>query len=268
MQMKNIIKNFFMPKFGGKFMLRLAIVAVLAFILFRYFLIPMKIHGESMEPKYKTGSFNFCRTFPKGGYRRGEVVIIRLAGTRVMYMKRIVALEDEVVEFKGGILHVNSIPQEEPYVKGPCNWELEARTVEKGSILKLFGRLSDYVSHSPGESPIKIAVKMNAIQDIFDSECELEAGQEWFSGTYSPQEIASNVSRTKMTFKSIALSFKDISVELRDENSADSFCTVLFSAVKKDGKIIEDVRELKVSLKKKDKRWVFSRFEIIETLKK
>jgi len=87
-----------------------------------------------MEPTYKNGSFNFCRTFLCGKFKKGDIVAIKLAGSRIMYLKRIVATEGDTVEFKNGTLFINSIPQKEQYVKYPCSWNLNARFVENGNV--------------------------------------------------------------------------------------------------------------------------------------
>jgi signal peptidase I len=128
------LKLFFFPKLNRRYLFRIAIVLVLSVIVFKFFLIPMKISGSSMEPSYHDGSINFCRTFMLGEFKRGDVINIRLAGKRVMYLKRIVAFEGETIEFRRGKLFVNGVQLEEKYVKLPCEWELSARTVENGCV--------------------------------------------------------------------------------------------------------------------------------------
>ena len=62
------------------------------------------------------------------------MVTIRFAGSRVMLLKRIVALEGEEVEFRDGKLYVNGEEMEEPYVRFRRDWNLPARLVEKGNV--------------------------------------------------------------------------------------------------------------------------------------
>jgi signal peptidase I len=89
-----------------------------------------------MEPTYPNGGINFCwRLYllfsePK----RHDVVAVRFAGTKVMLLKRIVALENEWVEFRNGKLFINGEEMEEPYVRYPCNWNLTPRRVEKSCV--------------------------------------------------------------------------------------------------------------------------------------
>ncbi len=51
-----------------------------------------------------------------------------------MLLKRVVALEGEEVEFREGILYVNSEEISEPYIQYPCDWILPPRQVEKGCV--------------------------------------------------------------------------------------------------------------------------------------
>jgi signal peptidase I len=60
--------------------------------------------------------------------------MIRLAGPKVMYLKRIVALAGDTVEFKNGVLYVNDKQAVEPYVVSSCDWNLPNRKVEPGNV--------------------------------------------------------------------------------------------------------------------------------------
>jgi len=89
-----------------------------------------------MEPTYHDNGFNFCwkPSYFFSRVRRFHVVAVRLAGERVMLLKRVVALEGEQVEFREGVLFVDSEEVPERYVVYPCNWNLPARKVEKGCV--------------------------------------------------------------------------------------------------------------------------------------
>lgn len=62
------------------------------------------------------------------------MVAVRFAGKRVMLLKRVVAVEDERVEFRDGKLYVDGNEIDEPYVRYPSNWNLPPRRVEKDSV--------------------------------------------------------------------------------------------------------------------------------------
>lgn len=137
MLLKKKIREFIFP--GGsrrKYFLRVLIVAVVSFFLFKYLCMPVFIKGNSMAPTYSDGTFNFCW---RGAYWfskpcRGDVVAIRFAGEKIMLLKRIVGLSGESVEFKKGKLFINGIMLDEPYQKERCGWELPPRKVEEGHV--------------------------------------------------------------------------------------------------------------------------------------
>ncbi|MDD3886770.1 MAG: signal peptidase I [Victivallaceae bacterium] len=127
------VLDFFVPKFTLGFLLRMLSMALLAFVIFGFILRPCFINGESMSPTFPSRGFTldwrgkYLFTKPK----RGDVVIIRYSD-KIYYLKRVVALAGETVEFRNGELYVNGARQQEPYVKYICNWDLPPRTVEPG----------------------------------------------------------------------------------------------------------------------------------------
>ena len=119
-----------------EYLVRVAIVAVLAYVIFGHLCIPARLSGSSMEPIYHDGGINFCWT-PAYWYKspeRGDVLMVRLAGKKIMYLKRIVALEGETVEFKDGKILINGKELNEPYVRFQCDWNLPPRKVETGNV--------------------------------------------------------------------------------------------------------------------------------------
>jgi len=130
------IRQFFFPSVTPKFLIRAFLVALSAYLFFGYLCIPFIIQGGSMEPTYHHGGVNFCWRLRSlfSEPKRFDVVAVRFAGNKVMLLKRVVALEDEQVEFRDGKLFVNGKEIEEPYVRYPCNWNLPLRRVEKGCV--------------------------------------------------------------------------------------------------------------------------------------
>ena len=130
------IRQFFFPSLTPRFLIRVSVVALGAYFFFSNVLIPIHIRGTSMEPTYRDRTFNFCW---RGSYlfskpKRYDVVTVRFAGNKVMLLKRIVALEGEQVEFRGGKLMVEGKELEEPYVRLPCHWNLPPRQVDQGCV--------------------------------------------------------------------------------------------------------------------------------------
>jgi signal peptidase I len=131
-----ILRPFFFPSFTSGFFIRMGTVALSAYLFFGYLCIPFWVRGASMEPTYMDGEFNFCW---RGRYffsepKRYDVVTVRFAGTKVMLLKRVVALEGEQVEFRNGKLFVDGREEEEPYIRFPGNWNLPVRQVAQGCV--------------------------------------------------------------------------------------------------------------------------------------
>lgn len=108
--------------------IRIALLVLVTFILFKFVLIPIRIQGISMAPTYTDGSINLINrlAYVYSKPQRGDVVGVRLrAGEHVMYMKRIVGLPGESVAFRDGKLYIDDQPIDEPYLKYGCHWQME-----------------------------------------------------------------------------------------------------------------------------------------------
>jgi signal peptidase I len=141
------------PKFT---LIRAAVLAVAAFFVFGFVLLPVRIDGPSMLPTYQNGGFNLINrlAYLRHEPRRGDVVAIRISGREysrgellddlahfrlrfvrlfrpsVMYLKRVVGLPGETIAFSGGQLLVDGRPLDEPYQKFACNWERPPQKLE------------------------------------------------------------------------------------------------------------------------------------------
>ena len=135
--MMSKIKEFLFPKFDRRHIIRLVVIAAIAFLYFGFICRPCFIQGESMMPTYGRNGLTFCWR-PAFWFRKpkvGDIVIIRMTGHKVFLLKRIVALEGDTVAFANGVLHVNGEPLKESWkTLGPCDWNLEPRKVEEGCV--------------------------------------------------------------------------------------------------------------------------------------
>ena len=115
---QNRLQRFLLPALSRRYMLRVVLVAVGAFLFFGYVCIPFRIQGHSMDPTYKDGGVNFCFTLRYLFFEPApsDVVAVRLAGNRVMLLKRVVATEGQAVAFQNGDLFVNGRKVAEPWV--------------------------------------------------------------------------------------------------------------------------------------------------------
>lgn len=106
-------------------------LAVVAFATFRWWLLPIRTEGISMQPTYESGRLNLVNRFSYLGSvpARGDVVAIRLAGPHVLYVKRIVGLPGERVAIVDGTVHINGAALAEPYVRNRRSWNVDEVTL-------------------------------------------------------------------------------------------------------------------------------------------
>lgn len=114
----------------------LLILALITLIFFGLICRPGIINGSSMEPTYPTTGllFHSPLLLKMSELKRGDVVTIRYGNHRVMLLKRVIAFEGELVEFRDGVCYVDGIEQQETYIHKPCHWNLSPRIVQKGYI--------------------------------------------------------------------------------------------------------------------------------------
>ncbi len=152
---KAVVMNFFLPKFTKSFFIRAGVVALLAYIIFGVLFMPSMIKGQSMEPTIHDKGLTLCW---RGKYwfskpQRGDIVAIRFAD-KTHFLKRIVALPGETVEFRGGSLYINGEKLDEPYITFDCDWEMTPRIVEPGYYYAIGdNRSMDIALHKFGQVP-------------------------------------------------------------------------------------------------------------------
>lgn len=136
-------------------LMRIVIWVVTCFVVTRFVLLPIRVEGVSMLPTYKENRVNFVNrlAYIHSAPKRGDVVAIRLAGPSIMYMKRIVGLPGETVEFHDGQLLIDGKVLPEPYVKWGCNWEHEAEKVGPDEYYVVGdNRSMGYFEHTKGRA--------------------------------------------------------------------------------------------------------------------
>ena len=79
-------------------------------LFFGRVLLPVRVKGDSMEPTVRNGSvrFAFLLRYAVSDPRPGDLVVIRMAGRKVMFLKRVLAVGGDRVAFERGALRVNA----------------------------------------------------------------------------------------------------------------------------------------------------------------
>ncbi len=128
------VRNFFFPKLRAGFFLRLLVVSGITVLVFSFILMPCAISGGSMMPTYPEHGFVFCNKlrYLFNEPKLGDVVVIRLKD-KIYYLKRIVGVPGDTIEFRNGDLYRNGERQDErEFVRYASDWNLPPRTVEPG----------------------------------------------------------------------------------------------------------------------------------------
>jgi signal peptidase I len=100
-------------------LVRLVFIILGSVILFKAILLPIRVHGISMDPAYGDGQINFVNklAYVRTEPQRGDVVGIRFAGERVMLMKRIIGLPGETIHIRRGVVYIDGDEFQEDYLK-------------------------------------------------------------------------------------------------------------------------------------------------------
>ena len=111
--------------------IRVAVLVAAAVVVFGVVLLPVRLSGISMKPTYDDGELNFANrlAFAWRPPARGDVVAIRMAGPHVVYVKRIIGLPGERVEFTMGTVLIDGQPLVEPTVVYRAPWNVDPVTL-------------------------------------------------------------------------------------------------------------------------------------------
>jgi signal peptidase I len=115
-------------------LVRIFVLVIICFVVFKFVLIPIKVEGPSMLPTYKSHRVNFVNrlAYLRHEPQRGDVVAIKTSGESIMFMKRIVGMPGETIEFRDGHAIIDGKVLPEPYVQYPCHWEADPQRVPEG----------------------------------------------------------------------------------------------------------------------------------------
>ena len=120
--------------------LETVVLAVLIFLVIRSLVQNYRIEGQSMEPNFQHGQYLLVNklAYRLGEYRRGDVIVFHYPNNPSQdYIKRVIGLPGDTVEFQDGVLIVNGLSVEEPYDQVPIARNIEAQIVAPGFLYVL-----------------------------------------------------------------------------------------------------------------------------------
>lgn len=106
--------------------LRAILLALVCTVFFRHGLRPVRAVGASMEPTIRSGTLHFAwlPAYAFHAPRAGDIVVVRMAGPHLMYLKRVLAGPGDTIEFRDEQLRVNGEPRPEPYILPGGRWTM------------------------------------------------------------------------------------------------------------------------------------------------
>lgn len=129
------IKEFFLPRLNRRFFLRLLILAVVCWGVFGFLLKPFIIYGESMLPTYPAHgvTLGWCGAYWFSDIKVGDVIIARF-DDQTAYLKRVVGMSGDTMEWVDGRLKRNGDFLDESYVVYSSDWNSSPILVDEGYI--------------------------------------------------------------------------------------------------------------------------------------
>ncbi len=116
------------------------VAGVVALLLISYVVRSFYIPSESMLPTLKVNDYILVNRFiyKMALPSRGEIIVFHPPHVKdpanTDFIKRVVALENDVVEVADGVLYLNGIPMDEPFIKEPIDADFPAYRVPKGHV--------------------------------------------------------------------------------------------------------------------------------------
>lgn len=120
--------------------LETVVLAVLIFLVIRSLVQNYRIEGQSMEPNFHHGQYLLVNklAYRLGEYKRGDVIVFHYPNNPAQdYIKRVIGLPGDTVEFRDGNLFVNGVTVDEPYDQVPIARNIPAQTVAPGFLYVL-----------------------------------------------------------------------------------------------------------------------------------
>lgn len=167
------------PAQGWKYFLREVLetvgLAVLLFLVINIISARVRVDGISMRPTLQDGEFVLINrlAYKFGNYQRGDIIVFRppmypeqgffrrllglpnISDNYEDYIKRIIGLPGDTVRIAQGVVYINGVELQEPYIAAPPDYSGEW-TVSAGDLFVLGdNRNNSSDSHAWGFLPVQ-----------------------------------------------------------------------------------------------------------------
>lgn len=117
-----------------------AVMALLIFLAVQATIQTFVVVGTSMQPTFEDGQRLVVNKFlfNLGQPHRGDVIIFVPPNAQAVdYIKRVIGLPGDTVEVKQGIVYVNGVKLDEPYIHNRATYSMPAEKVPAGTYFVL-----------------------------------------------------------------------------------------------------------------------------------
>jgi len=139
---------------------------------------------------------------------------------------------------------------------------------EDKRVKKQFRLLSDWALKDKEENLLATARRAQNIGALFAEKVEFNTHLAPFSGTLTPEEISGYAARSRSLFSTFDLKFYDFRIQFPERGTAEVNLTARAKGKMLNGELLNETHEVECRLTKVENRWLFSRFEVVEVLKK
>jgi signal peptidase I len=136
------------------------ILAVALFLIINAVTARIRVDGNSMEPSFHHGNYVIVNklAYRWGEISRGDVIVFPSPENHDEdLIKRVIGLPGDRVWVKNGIVYVNEVPLDEPYIQAPMASDLREVVVPEGRVY-VMGDNRNNSSDSRRWGPLEIEV--------------------------------------------------------------------------------------------------------------
>ena len=140
-------------------------------------------------------------------------------------------------------------------------------TTDKELIYKELKEFVAIASKQQGEGTVCLALRHGKISDMVASPCVVNAKEVKINGFFSSLEFASKIIHATQMVRYAKGSIENVKICVdQDQQTATADFSVNVSGEHKDGKRFDEARDVKATLRKIDKQWKFTSFDVREVL--
>lgn len=150
---------------------------------------------------------------------------------------------------------------------GASLWYL-IRDGDEARIKATLRELCRIASRQEDEKAGSGLLKMRAVETVFAPQCRIDFRHEMFGGTYTTEEIAATLMRSRALFRFCKVDFRDLSITIVPPDRATTCFTGTLEGRLNDGKSVNEVRDLECKLQKIENRWRITDIAVRDVLEK